>query len=167
VLFGVEYSQAGELLRAALWLAIPFSAVSFILPLFFARGAYSPVGLYGVLAALMMLVIMVPATSIASQTGALMAIGLGMSAWLVLMLLITRVYVPTYDRSRSLGAFATAVVAMLAHTLAAKLGMWPQVALSLAVLIAAAAAFRALDREDLRVLVRATVGMFAGKLERV
>ncbi len=162
-LFGAEYSQAGQLLQSAMWLAIPFTAVAFLLQLFFARGAYTPIGICGALGASIMAVTMVPAMSFAPQVGPLLSTGAGMAVWLVLTLLIARVYVPTHKSLRSRRAFAATVVALLVHTLTEQFGAWPQMAISLAALAMATIAFGAIDRGDLNFLVRAMAGAFGAR----
>jgi O-antigen/teichoic acid export membrane protein len=157
-LFGAEYRQAGELLSVATWLAIPFSAVTFLLQLFFARGAYVPIGIYGALGAAIMMVAMPPAASIAPQTGAVLAIGVGLVVWLIATLVVTDRYVPTYERWRSVAAFACAVAAALAYTLMTGVAQWLQIAASLGILAAATIAFRAIDQADLRLLLRVMTG---------
>ena len=151
-LFGPEYSTTGELLRTGAWLAIPFAAVNFLLPLFFARSAYGPVGLHGTLGVALMLVAMIFATADSPQAGSLLCVGAGMSAWLVLMLLATRAHVGSFDRARSLGAFASAAATFVVYSFAAQYGMWAAVVTSLALLVVATSVFRFVDRDDLRVL---------------
>jgi hypothetical protein len=142
----------------ATWLAIPFSAVTFLLQLFFARGAYVPIGIYGALGAAIMMVAMPPAASIAPQTGAVLAIGVGLVVWLIATLVVTDRYVPTYERWRSVAAFACAVAAALAYTLMTGVAQWLQIAASLGILAAATIAFRAIDQADLRLLLRVMTG---------
>jgi len=158
VLFGVDYREAGELLSMAMWLAIPFSAVTFLLQLFFARGAYLPIGIYGALGAAIMLIGMPPAASIASQAGVVLVIGAGLGVWLIATLVATDRYVPTYERWRSVGALASAVAAALAYTLTAGFAEWLQIAATLGVLTAATIASRAIDEADLRLLARVVTG---------
>jgi O-antigen/teichoic acid export membrane protein len=150
-LFGSEYSAAGELLRRAVWLAIPFASVNFLLPLFFARSAYGPVGLHGALGVALMLATMIVATAGAPQSGSLLSVGVGLSGWFLLTLGATRSHVPSFDRSRSIGAFASAVATFLVYSFAAQYGLGTATATSLALLAVTTAVFRLVDRDDLRI----------------
>ncbi len=151
-LFGSEYSTAGELLRAGAWLAIPFAAVNFLLPLFFARSAYGAVGLHGALGVGVMLVAMIFVPADSPQYGSLFCVGAGMSAWLVLMLLATRRHVVSFDRARSIGAFASAGATFVVYSFAAQYGVWAAVVASLALLVATTLGFRFVERDDLRIV---------------
>jgi PST family polysaccharide transporter len=151
-LFGSTYSTTGELLRTGAWLAIPFASVNFLLPLFFARSAYSPVGLHGALGVALMLAAMAFGTADSPQAGALLCVGAGMSTWLVLMLLATRTHVASFDRTRAIGAFSSAVATFVMYSFAAQYGLWTAVVTSLALLVTITLIFRLVDRNDLRML---------------
>jgi hypothetical protein len=142
----------------AMWLAIPFSAVTFLLQLFFARGAYVPIGIYGALGAAIMMIAMPPAASIASQAGVVLVIGAGLGVWLIATLVATDRYVPGYERWRSVAAFASAVAAAFVYTLTAGFAEWLQMAATLGILAAATIASRAIDEADLRLLARVVTG---------
>jgi O-antigen/teichoic acid export membrane protein len=152
LLFGARYAATGELLRAALWLAIPFSAVNFLLPLFFARSAYRPVGVQGVLGVAVMLGAMSLAATRDVQAVTMLAVGAGMSAWLLLMLAATRTHVPSFDRKKSIGAFALACITFAVHAVTAAYGMWAQAGVSLAVLALGVMFLGFLSRQDVRLL---------------
>jgi O-antigen/teichoic acid export membrane protein len=157
-LFGVQYAATGELLREALWLAIPFSAVNFLLPLFFARSAYRPVGIQGAIGVAIMLGAMSLATTRDVQAVTLLAVGAGMSAWLLLMLAATRAHVPSFERTKSIGAFVLACITSAVHALTAGYGIWAQAGISLAVLALGVMFLGFLGREDLRLLGRVISG---------
>jgi len=158
-LFGKQYHEAGQLLQSGLWLAIPFAAVTFLQQLFFARGAYTSIGVCGALGAMVMVAAMFPAMSYAPRAGALLAAGAGMAAWLVLTLWWARSYVLTRRPLRSASAFAAAVIAFAVHTLSAQLGALVQALLSLAALTVATFLLGAIRRDDLRLVMRAKQGL--------
>jgi O-antigen/teichoic acid export membrane protein len=160
--FGPRYSHAGELLQAALWLAIPFAAVNFILSLFFARHAYASIGIHATLGALLMLATMIPAVHFAGHTGAVLSVGAGLSVWLLLMILSTRMQMPAYDRLRSLGALAAVLAALMVQSFTAHSGGFVQMGAAVAALVIATTVFRALDGRDAQIFSYALSGALPG-----
>jgi O-antigen/teichoic acid export membrane protein len=151
-LFGARYQPAGALLQLAVWLVIPFSVVTFLLQLFFARGAYAPAGWHGAAGVLAMCLMFPPAVAQMAGAGALLSVGAGLSVWYLFLVAVAPRFVPGYDRSGSLRAFGCACAAAVAFGLMGSEGALTQATATLAILMVACIASGALRRSDLGLL---------------